>query len=167
MCSPAAGMMAVSEIWRTAGRDGQLGSPRALRCSASPTTRRGPVDGAPTVRQARRCRDVDQRRETESAMVSSWDPIFLRRRRQLRLSKCSHVVVPRPSQPAVGEVPRGLAVWCTTTESPASHRRKKGEVGVAHSGPSGYARAGRKGPGEKNNSFWQKHSPNCDFLVLS
>jgi hypothetical protein len=28
MCSPAAGMMAASEIWRTTDEDGQLGSPR-------------------------------------------------------------------------------------------------------------------------------------------
>jgi hypothetical protein len=65
-------------------------------------------------------------------MVSSWDLMFLRRRRrrQLRLSKCSHVVVPRPSQPAIGEVPTGDGglvyndgVACVTSAKERGSRR--------------------------------------------
>jgi hypothetical protein len=62
-----------------------------------------------------------------------------RRRRPLRLSRCSYVVVPRPSQPAVGEVPTGAGSLVYNDNVAYVIGEMKGKIGAAHSGPSGYA----------------------------
>jgi hypothetical protein len=65
--------------------------------------------------------------------------MFLRRRRPLRVSRCSHVVVPRPSQPAVGEVPTGAGGLVYNDNVACVISEMKGKTGAMHNGSSGYA----------------------------
>jgi hypothetical protein len=81
--------------------------------------------------------------------------MFLERRsrRPLRLSRCSHAVMLRPSKPTVGEVPTGGWGSGVQRRRRVHHRERKGETDAAHNGLIGYARTGRKGPGEKQFVF--------------